>query len=127
MIYVDSSVALAQLLAEQRMPPAEIWEEAISSRLIEYEVWNVIHRKGLTHSHGEPATVLLRSIDLLELTPLALARAVDPFPRPIRTLDALHLASAFYLSERGEKVTLATYDREMHDAAKAVGLKLFKL
>ena len=38
MIYLVSSVALAHLLAEDRQPPASLWEETlISSRLLEYE------------------------------------------------------------------------------------------
>jgi hypothetical protein len=40
MIYLDTSVALAHLLAEDRHPPDGLWTEVlVSSRLIEYEVW----------------------------------------------------------------------------------------
>ena len=36
MIYLDSSVALAHLLGETRVPPASIWQESlVSSRLLE--------------------------------------------------------------------------------------------
>jgi hypothetical protein len=43
MIYLDSSVALAYLLAEDRFPPDELWnEQLVSSRLLECEVWNRI-------------------------------------------------------------------------------------
>lgn len=127
MIYVDSSVALAQLLAEGRVPPVEIWDDAASSRLLEYEVWTVIHRKQLTKSHSELTDSLLRRIGFLEMAPVVLARVLEPFPRPVRTLDALHLASALYFSQRGEQVLLATYDRDMSAAATALGLKLFEL
>lgn len=49
MIYVDSSVLLADLLAEARSPPALLWEEDLSSsRLLAYEVWNRISAHGLT-------------------------------------------------------------------------------
>ena len=38
MIYVDTSVALAHLFAEDRRPPASFWTETlVSSRLLEYE------------------------------------------------------------------------------------------
>ncbi len=127
MIYVDSSVVLAQLLAEGRVPPVTIWEDAISSRLVEYEVWNVIHRKRLTNSHAEVAGALLRHIDFIEMAPAVLARALDRFPRPVRTLDALHLASALYIAEREQELLLATYDRDMSAAATALGLTLFEL
>jgi hypothetical protein len=43
-IYLDTSVALAQLLAEDRLPPERLWQETlVSSRLLEYEIWNRIH------------------------------------------------------------------------------------
>jgi hypothetical protein len=38
-IYLDTSVVLAQLLAEDRRPPASLWSESlVASRLVEYEV-----------------------------------------------------------------------------------------
>ena len=47
MIYLDSSVALAQLLGEGRSPPQALWQEPlVSSRLIEYEIWNRVHARG---------------------------------------------------------------------------------
>jgi hypothetical protein len=43
MIYLDSSVALAYLLAEDRYPTNALWDQPIvSSRLLECEVWNRI-------------------------------------------------------------------------------------
>jgi hypothetical protein len=40
MIYVDTSVALAEILAEDHALPPSFWDESlISSRLLEYEVW----------------------------------------------------------------------------------------
>ena len=49
MIYLDTSVALAHLLAEDRSPPATLWQEQlIASRLLEYELWNRIHAHGLS-------------------------------------------------------------------------------
>ena len=92
MIYLDTSVALAQLLAEDRYPPASLWgEPLVSSRLLEYEVWTRIHAQGLDRSHGEGVRLLLGRLAFLELAPPVLARALDPFPTVVRTLDALHL------------------------------------
>ena len=40
MIYLDTSVALAHLLAEDRRPPDALWKESlVTSRLLEYELW----------------------------------------------------------------------------------------
>src|SRR5437868_6860689 len=110
MIYLDSSVALAQLLAEDRSPPDAFWREPlIASRLLEYELWNRIHARGLARSHGEEARALIAQIALIELAAPVLARALEPFPIPVRTLDALHLASAEFLRGRGQRIELATY------------------
>jgi hypothetical protein len=38
------------------------------------------------------------------------ARALDPFPIPVRTLDALHLASIEFLRVRQQQVELESYD-----------------
>jgi hypothetical protein len=44
MIHRDSSVALAYLLAEDRCPSDELWDELlVSSRLLECEVWTRIN------------------------------------------------------------------------------------
>ncbi len=128
MIYIDTSVVLAQLLAEDRRPPAEIWQESLlASRLLEYEVWCRLHARGLASSHGEPARQLLGRISFLELSPLVLGRALEPFPEPVRTLDALHLASIEFLRGRRIDVRLATYDRRMSALAQAMAIPLVPL
>jgi predicted nucleic acid-binding protein len=124
LIYLDSSVALAQLFAEDRHPPPELWQQTVvSSRLLEYELWTRVHGRGLGGSHGEAVRELLARVGLLELTPEVLARAVDPFPTAIRTLDALHLASMEYLRTLGQTVRLASYDRRLTSAATALGIQ----
>jgi predicted nucleic acid-binding protein len=121
-IYLDTSVLLAQLLAEDRAPAAGLWEQAlVSSRLLEYETWNRLHALGLAGSHGEDARALVGRVALLELAPQVLARAMQPFPKGVRTLDGLHLASLDFLREQGQKVTLATYDDRLGSAAAALG------
>ncbi|MCE2557346.1 MAG: hypothetical protein J4F98_01675 [Acidobacteria bacterium] len=96
--------------------------------MLEYEVWNVLHRRSCAQSHGEPARDLLERIDLLRLATPMLERALEPFGVPLRTLDALHLASLDYLrKERGWRIELATYDRRMADAAEAMGVPLLDL
>ena len=128
MIYLDTSVALAHLLAEDRHPPASLWcETLVSSRLMEYELWTRLHGRGLAESHGEIARSLIGRVALLELAPTVLARALDAFPCPVRTLDALHLASCTWLREHGQVVTLASYDSRMIAVARALGISLFEL
>jgi predicted nucleic acid-binding protein len=122
-IYVDTSVVLAQLLAEDRRPPESLWQGAlISSRLTEYETWVRVHQRGLGPSHGEATRELLARLSVVELSPPVLARALEPFPTPVRTLDALHLASIDFLRARRLEVRLATYDIRMRVAAEALGI-----
>ena len=125
MIYVDSSVALARLLFEPRAPPGLFWEEQlVSSRLLEYEVWNRVHAYGLIRSHANEARVMLMGIELVEMDRPVLARALEPLPVAVRTLDALHLATIDFLSNRGEAVELASYDNRLLAAAQALGIPL---
>ncbi len=128
MIYLDTSVALAHLLAEDREPPEALWDEdLVASRLITYEIWARLHARDLARSHGDAARHLLSRVGLLELTPPVLERALQPFPTAVRTLDALHLASVSFLAERGFEVALATYDARLHAAAEAMGIVAYPL
>ena len=128
MIYVDSSVALAHLLVESRSPPASLWNEPlVSSQLLEYEVWNRIHAYGLGRSHANEAQAFLFRVALIEMTAAVLARALEPFPTPVRTLDALHLSTIEYVSNRRQTVELASYDNRLCAAAQALGITIAAL
>jgi predicted nucleic acid-binding protein len=127
-IYVDTSVILAQLLSEDRRPPESLWvEPLICSRLLEYEVWNRLHARKLGKSHGEPARLLIGRLAILELAPPVLARALQPFPKPVRTLDAIHLASADFIREQGQRVQVASYDQRLLNAAHAMKFDSWEL
>jgi hypothetical protein len=110
-------------LAEDRHPPDRLWGESlVSSRLLVYETWVRIQARDLGKSHGEAVNDLLGRISFLELEPLILARALEPFATQVRTLDALHLASLEFLRGLGQEVELATYDQRMLDAARREGI-----
>jgi len=128
MIYVDTSVALAHLLAEDRRPREDLWAHTlVASRVLEYELWTRLHARGLTKSHAEGAQALTGRIAFLELIGEILARARAPFPSPVRTLDALHLASLHFLREQGQDVLLASYDERMLAAARKLKFSTFRL
>ena len=128
MIYVDTSVALAQLLAEDRKPPPALWKQPlIASRLLEYEVWTRLNARNLQTSHGESARLLIGRLALIELAPTILERALDPFPTPVRTLDALHLASIEFLRNMGQKIELASFNQRMNGVAATMKIPLFDL
>jgi len=125
MIYLDTSVALAELFAEDRRPADALWREPlVSSRLLEYELWARINARGAAPTYGEAVREILARVSLVELAPTVLARALEPFPVPVRTLDALHLATAHFLASRRQALALATYDDRMRGCAERLGLEL---
>jgi hypothetical protein len=128
LIYLDTSVALAHILAEDRRPPDSLWAQPLAaSRLLEYELWTRINARNLEGTHGEAARRLIERVALLELAAPVLARALDPFPAPVRTLDALHLASIEFLRVRGQSVELASYDDRLIAAARSLGISIAAL
>lgn len=126
MIYLDTSVALAHLLAEDHLPPESLWQEPlISSRLLEYEIWTRIHARKLGGTHGGEVRSLLSRVAMIELSPPVLTRALEAFPKHVRTLDALHLASMDFLRRQGQAFSLASYDGHLVDAARALRFKIY--
>jgi predicted nucleic acid-binding protein len=121
-IYLDTSVVLAQLFDEAKAPPASLWHQTlISSRLLVYELWNRVHARRLSQSYQAEARALIGAVNFVEMTPPVLARALEPFPVSVATLDALHLATMDYLRGRGEHVELASYDERLLAAARSLG------
>jgi hypothetical protein len=124
-IYLDTSVAFAELFAEDRRPPDALWREPlVASRLLEYELWTRVNARGAAATHGDAVRDLLARVSLVELAPSVLARALEPFPMPVRTLDALHLATVEFLASRRQPVALATYDGRMRACAERMGIAL---
>jgi predicted nucleic acid-binding protein len=124
-IYLDSSVALAQLFAEDRQPPEDLWEDQLlSSRLLQYEIWARVHARRLEGLHGNKVRGLLDAVSFVELAPVVLGRALEPFPTPVRTLDALHLATMDFLRNQGQRIELATYDERLRTAARALSIPI---
>jgi predicted nucleic acid-binding protein len=122
LIYVDSSVILAHVLAEGRHPSPRLWErDLVASRLAEYECWVRLHAYGRAESEGASLAATLSRLDLVALDDVACARARSPFPVPVRTLDALHLAAADFMRSRGFVLAFATYDERLGRAAESLG------
>lgn len=125
MIYLDTSVALAHIMSEDRTPPAWVWDRPlVSSRLLEYESWTRVHSRRLADSHGEVLRQLLGRVAFLELTSPVLFRALEPFPVAVRTLDALHLASMEWLRTQKQEIELASYDEQLLAAARRMKLPI---
>jgi uncharacterized protein len=129
--YVDSSVLLRLVLGQaDRLTSWERIERGVSSVLAEVECLRTLDRlrvgKGLDDaelaSRVEYLHRLLSSLELVELTRPVLARAAQPMPTTLGTLDALHLATALLWRDQwGEELTVATHDRALSIAARAAG------
>ncbi|GAB4211457.1 MAG: type II toxin-antitoxin system VapC family toxin [Sandaracinaceae bacterium] len=129
--YVDSSVLLRIALREPRPLPA--WRRltrAFTSELTRVECFRTIDRLRLAGKldDAEVATrrelieLRLEAMDLVALDRRILRRAAEPMPTSLRTLDAIHVASALALRPREPGLRFATHDEELAIAARAVGL-----
>ena len=83
-------------------------------------------RPGVPHrvSARDPAAPVpeKRAVDLVVLQRPILARASEPFPTPLGTLDALHLATALVWRDRNpQELVVATHDRDLALAARSFG------
>ncbi len=125
MIYLDTSVVLARLFAEDRSPPDAFWSQTlVASRLLEFEVFNRVHARGAAKTYAADARQLVDRVNLLEMSVAVLSRALLPFAQPVRTHDAMHLATMDFLRTQGLQPALATYDQRLAAAAVGEGFAL---
>jgi predicted nucleic acid-binding protein len=131
--YVDTSVVLRIVLGEPK--PLREWgkiESALSSDLIRVEALRSIDRARVLLQLDDAEVAERRSavLELLSTFRLArverrvLERAADPFPTLLRTLDAIHLATADLIRRTVKDLVFATHDRELGTAARAIGLRV---
>jgi hypothetical protein len=78
------------LFADDRRPPDALWRvPLVSSRLLEHELWTRVNAHGAADTHGDAVREVLARVSLVELAPTVLARALEPFPAPARTLTTM--------------------------------------
>lgn len=132
--YLDSSVLLRLVLGQSDALPqwADV-EAGVASRLVEVECLRTLDRLRLVEGlddrelaiRREAVYRLLDSLDIVELTRPLLARASQPMPTTLGTLDAIHLATALMWSEHsGSPLVMATHDQLLATAARASGLRV---
>jgi predicted nucleic acid-binding protein len=123
MIYLDTSAALKLVMPEPETAGLELWiaERAgvprVSSRLLRIEMLRSVARaapRRLTR-----ANVVLSAVALVGMDDIAPAAEVIG-DRMLRSLDAIHLATAHEL--RTELTAFVCYDKRLADAARALGL-----
>lgn len=131
--YLDSSVLLRVALGEPgRLVEWSRISAAAVSEIARVECLRALDRIRLAGGMNDRelarrrATVLdlLSGCQVIRLNRAVLDRAAEPFPTLLRTLDALHLASALLLRKQDAKLRFATHDGDLATAALAVGLKV---
>ncbi len=88
-----------------------------------YEILNRVHASGRQDRLGREVELILSTVEMLDLSAEILSRALQPCPLPVRTLDALHLATLAFIRARGREVVVASYDLRLLAAAKAIGIE----
>ena len=134
--YLDSSALLRIILREPgalELKELRSCESIISSELLAIECPRTIDRLRLQNSLSteEAASRFavvrewLEAVDLVLLQRPVLSRASEPFPTPLGTLDALHLATALVWRDRTQQeLVMATHDGGLAIAARAFGIQV---
>lgn len=121
--YVDASALVKLIIAE---PESVALEDALdtepavtSSAVLAVELFCTAYRRGVATSRVER---VLARVPPVSVTEAILQAAQEPSARPLRALDAIHLASARSLEE--DLRVLYTYDGELQAAADQVGIEV---
>jgi predicted nucleic acid-binding protein len=120
-LYLDSSALVKLVAVEKESDELEAYiggREIVSSEIARTEVVRAVARRhaGL----AEAAEDLLADIGLVVVNTVVTMAAAWIRPLTVRSLDALHVASARRLE--GDLEALVTYDRRMIEAGQMAGL-----
>lgn len=124
MIYLDSSALVKLVLSEDESPALSRWLDDhgdapnVTSDLALVEVPRAVMRfapTALLHVRD-----VLDAVNMIQLKPELLNTAATLQPPALRSLDAVHLASALRL--RHDLTGFVAYDERLYDAALDVGL-----
>ncbi|MGC2192244.1 MAG: type II toxin-antitoxin system VapC family toxin [Candidatus Dormiibacterota bacterium] len=121
--YLDSSAIVKLVIAEDESTALRRHlrrrRPLVSSALARTEVLRALLFEG--EEGRARATAVLQSLDLLRVTDRVLNDAARLLPPEIRSLDAIHLATAGLLgAELGQ---IVSYDDRMLGAAKRLGMR----
>jgi predicted nucleic acid-binding protein len=132
--YLDTSALLRLVLGEPGALTGLLRAEVlVSSELLAVESLRTIDRLRLRgalsaeEASSRRATVdeWLEAVDLVLLQRSVLARASEPLPVALGTLDALHLATALVWRDRTQRpLVVATHDRDLALAARSFGFEV---
>ena len=122
--YLDSS-ALVKLVADEKESAALAgylagFPHRASSRLAMVELRRAAIKKGDAAMHE--AELVLDRLEFVELDADVAGLAAEVQPLTLRSLDAIHLASAMSVTDGLD--VIVTYDRRLADAAHVAGLSV---
>lgn len=130
-VYLDTSTVLRVVLGQKgALRIWGRWDGACASELLGVEARRALDRLRLDGALDDEQLGAFqaalagveRTIDRIRLTRLVLDRAALPMAMPVKTLDALHLASALLWRERRDAdLRFATHDPQQARAARALG------
>ena len=128
LVYLDSS-AWVKLVVSEPESTALIerlreWPQRVSSALALTELPRALARAGFGVVEHRRARAILGRLDLLDVDRRILATAAALEPTSLRTLDAIHVASAQLFAARVSMpgLTFVSADKRQTEAAVAVGL-----
>ena len=120
---MDSSAAVKLVAAEQESSALRAWLKGrvlISSALLRVEVIRAVRPDGAEAL--DRAARLMRRFELFRIGRLVLGRAAELEPLQLRTLDAIHLATAELMTR--SRYTVVSYDARLLRAADRLGLRV---
>jgi predicted nucleic acid-binding protein len=126
-LYVDTSALVKLIVSESETGPLRVQlasRSLTSSELTVAELLRAVRRHAVDPT-GRLEELALDSLSLIALHPVnhtLLMRAALMEPRGLRTLDAIHLATALELKPGLE--AFVTYDRRLAGAARGAGLQV---
>lgn len=135
--YIDSSVVLRVVLGAVK--PLREWQsvdQLVASSLLSVECFRTMHRLRKEEPLSDEEFVgriqtaeqALARIQLVAITTPVIERASGAFAMPLKTLDAIHLATAMLWREREDaSIVFATHDRQLSFAARASGFSVIGL
>jgi predicted nucleic acid-binding protein len=123
--YADASALVKLVVEEPESRAMNRWftesDLVLTSRVGVVETIRASSRRVHDPAHRD---VVLRDVQVIELDPAIAAVAASLQPTVVRTLDAIHIASALAVS--GDLNAFVTYDDRMAEAARALGLPVVR-
>lgn len=123
-VYLDASAAVKLVVTESESASLRKFladrVTRVSSRVLAVELARAVRRR--SPKALDQARSLLDVIEFVELSDALAERAAALEPAGLRSLDAIHLASALALGD--ELDAFVTYDSRQADAARALGLSV---